>query len=230
MNATGQRTEKQRDYWDRTAAEFDSIYTRTKSKFARWLDRTFRTDMFERLDYTLLHSAPIEGRTFLDVGCGTGHYCLALARQGAQKVVGIDFAPNMIQRAVHLIAEAGMDKICEFRVQTIENIPDTERFDVLLGIGLLDYFHDPKNLLRRMHELARDKVILSFPRSNTWRAPVRKVRLALRGCDVYFYSEAEVRRLIEETGGRLVDLRVVGKLICTTSQPSRSISSEAPAR
>ncbi len=219
MHVTGQNSEKQRHYWDRTAEDFDSIYTKQKSKFARWLDHTFRADMFGRLDYTLLQSAPIQGRTFLDVGCGTGHYALAIAREGAQKVIGIDFAPNMIQRAEHLIAEAGMDHICEFRVQTIEDIPENEQFDIVIGIGLLDYFSRPSDLLRRIHQHARDKVILSFPRSNTWRAPVRKVRLSFRGCDVYFYNESDVRRLIEESGGQLIDFQIIGKLFCTTSQP-----------
>ncbi len=220
MHVTGQNAEKQRHYWDRTAEDFDSIYTKEKSKFARWLDRTFRADMSGRLDYTLLQSAPVQGKTFLDVGCGTGHYGLALAREGAQKVIGIDFASNMIQRAEHLVAEAGMDQICEFRVQTIEDIPETEQYDIVIGIGLLDYFSHPHDLLRRMHQHAREKVILSFPRSNTWRAPVRKVRLSLRGCDVYFYSDTDVRRLIEESGGQLIDLQVIGKLFCTTSQPA----------
>ena len=39
-----------------------------------------------------------------------------------------------------------------------------------------------------MRELSKDKAILAFPRFWTWRAPVRKVRLNARGCDVYFYT------------------------------------------
>lgn len=220
MDTTGQNIAKQRAYWNRVAKEFDAIYTGKKSKVSRWLDRTFRADMFERLDYTLLQAAPIQGRTFLDVGCGSGHYCLALAQKGAQRVIGIDFAPNMIQCAECLAAEAGMSQVCEFRVQTIEDIPESEVFDVVVGIGLLDYIPNPEDLLRCLHQHARDKVIVSFPRSNTWRAPVRKMRLMRRGCDVYFYRESKVRRLIEESGGRLIDFRVIGKLFCTTSQPT----------
>lgn len=219
MKTIGQNIIKQRDYWDRVSDDFDSIYTHKKSKFALWLDRIFRADMSERFDYTLLQATPISGKTILDVGCGSGHYSLALARKGAQKVVGVDFAPSMIQRAIQLTSDEGMSHICDFRVQTIEDIPETERFDIVIGIGLLDYFFRPEDLLRHMHRRARDKVILSFPRSNTWRAPIRKARLTLCGCDVYFYSASKVRRLIEESGGRLIDLQVVGKLFCTTSQP-----------
>jgi len=220
MDTIGQNVPKQRDYWNRVTEDFDSIYTQRKSRLGRWLDRTFRADMFERLAYTLRQAAPIQGWTFLDVGCGTGHYCLALAKENAQKVVGIDFAPNMIEKAVQFAMEAGKSHICEFRVQTIEDVPKTEVFDVVIGIGLLDYFSHPENLLQLMHQHAREKVVLSFPRSNTWRAPLRKLRLTLRGCDVYFYSESRVRRLIEENGGRLSDFRVIGKLFCTTSRPA----------
>jgi 2-polyprenyl-3-methyl-5-hydroxy-6-metoxy-1,4-benzoquinol methylase len=222
MNIVGQNVPKQRDYWNRVAEDFDSIYAQRKSRLGRWLDRTFRADMFERLDYTLLQADPIPGHTLLDVGCGTGRYCLAFARKGAQRVVGIDFAPSMIQRATELAAESDLSDICEFRVQTIEDMSETEVFDVVIGIGLLDYFSHPESLLQLMHRHARERVILSFPRSNTWRAPLRKVRLTLRGCDVHFYSESKVRQLIKENGGQLLDLRVVGKLFCTTSHPAGS--------
>lgn len=219
MNKAPQNIAQQRAYWDRVASDFDSIYTRRKSGLARWLDRVFRADMFERLEYTLQQAEPVAGRTFLDVGCGSGHYCLALAQRGARKVVGIDIAPNMIQKSIKLLDATGLSRVCEFRIQTLDQLSDSEVFDAVIGIGLLDYVPRPLEILRQMHRHAQDRVILSFPRSNTWRAPVRKVRLTLRGCPVYFYRESQVRQLIEEAGGRLVDLQVVGMLFCTSSCP-----------
>jgi 2-polyprenyl-3-methyl-5-hydroxy-6-metoxy-1,4-benzoquinol methylase len=222
MNITDQNIPAQRAYWDRVAADFDSIYTKDKSKLARWLDRVFRVDMFQRFEYTLRQSEPVAERTFLDVGCGSGHYCLALAQRGAQKILGIDIAPNMIQKSRELLDASGLSRVCEFHAQTVDQLSNTEVFDAVIGIGLLDYVPNPLELLRQMHCHARDRVILSFPRINTWRAPIRKLRLTMRGCSVYFYSRSEVYRLIKEAGGRIIDFQVVGKLFCTTSQPNRT--------
>ena len=71
-------------------------------------------------------------------------------------------------------------------------------FDVTLAIGLFDYVADCVPFLKKMQRLSRRKVVATFPRKWTWRAPVRKVRLALRGCPVYFFTRPQVERLMSD--------------------------------
>src|SRR5258708_1843868 len=52
--------------------------------------------------------AAIAGARILDVGCGGGLLCEALARAGA-RVTGIDLAPGMIEVARLHAAEQGLD-------------------------------------------------------------------------------------------------------------------------
>src|SRR6202035_1804211 len=52
--------------------------------------------------------AALSGARVLDVGCGGGLLCEALARAGAQ-VTGIDLAPGMIEVARLHAAEEGLD-------------------------------------------------------------------------------------------------------------------------
>jgi len=52
--------------------------------------------------------AKLAGARVLDVGCGGGLLCEALARAGAQ-VTGIDLAPGMIEVAQLHAAEQGLD-------------------------------------------------------------------------------------------------------------------------
>src|SRR5437762_2690196 len=87
----------QRNYWNREVNDFHSIYSHQKSKFATYLDRVFRKDMYERFVFTRENSWPIPYRSFLDVGCGSGVYSLEFARQGAAYVTGLDIAENMLQ-------------------------------------------------------------------------------------------------------------------------------------
>ena len=207
----------QRAFWNSEADAFQRIYTHRKSRFANTLDQIFRKDMYERYTFTIEHCEPVKDRKFLDVGCGNGMYSLELARRGAAKVVGIDIAEVMIDLCRKSSQEKNLDDRCTF-IQTdlLDYKPDTT-FDVSFGIGLFDYISDPLPVLKRMRKVSTDKAIMAFPRLWTWRAPVRKVRLARKGCDVYFYSKARIEELLREAGFSRQEIVKVGKLHCVVA-------------
>jgi 2-polyprenyl-3-methyl-5-hydroxy-6-metoxy-1,4-benzoquinol methylase len=206
---------KQKKYWDREVTELDSIYSHGKSKISNWVDATFRWDMYARFEYTMEHAQPIEGRSLLDVGCGTGRYALEFARRGAQ-VTGIDIAANMVQVCEARAREQGLAARCQFIVSDLLAF-ESSPFDVCIGIGLFDYIRDPLPVLCKMRAVTRDRVIVSLPRFWTWRAPVRRVRLALRGCPVFFYTKERIDRLIRQAGFQRYELEQVGQLYCVTA-------------
>jgi len=208
-------------HFDVTAREFDSIYTgKGRGRLARLLDRALRRDMFERFRLTIEACDAAAGTSVLDVGCGTGRFMIPLAERGAH-VVGIDPAPTMIDIARALVGERGLAERCEFVVSDLAGYQADRTFDVVLGIGLFDYLADARSALERMLSLARERVVLTFPRRWTYRAPVRKARLALRGCPVFFYDEADVRKLVSDASGTVEMLRVVGKLYFVIAAPAR---------
>ena len=208
----------QRRFWNSEADSFQRIYTHKKSRFSNALDKLFRKDMYERYAFTIEKCEPIANRTFLDVGCGNGLYSLELARRGASKVVGIDIADVMIELCKRSSAAENLDERCTF-IQTdlLAYDGSDSKFDVSFGIGLFDYIREPLPVLRRMRELTADKAIMSFPRLWTWRAPVRKVRLSIKGCDVVFYSAAKIKQLITAAGFSRHTLTKVGKLYCVVA-------------
>ncbi len=210
----------QRTFWNSEADAFQRIYTHRKSKFSNTLDQIFRKDMYERFQFTIANCEPIPGRTFLDVGCGNGLYDFELARRGARKIVGLDIAEVMIGLCKKAAADQNFDDRCTF-IQTdlLEWDNAGAKFDVSFGIGLFDYISDPLPVLRRMRELSTDKAIMAFPRLWTWRAPVRKVRLTIKGCDVYFYSAARINKLMKDAGFSRHTLTRVGKLYCVVGYP-----------
>ncbi len=207
----------QKEYWDKEVGELDSIYSHGKSKLSNWVDSTFRWDMYARYEYTMAHAEPIEGRSFLDVGCGTGRYALEFARRGARHVTGLDVAANMVRLCETRAREQGMAERCSFVAVDLLAFEPASRFDVCIGIGLFDYIREPLPVLRKMREVANDRVIVSLPRFWTWRAPVRRVRLALRGCPVFFYTKERTDRLVNEAGFRRYELEQVGQLYCVTA-------------
>jgi len=204
----------QREYWNNEADAFQRIYTHRKSKLSNMLDSVFRKDMYDRYVFTIKHCEPIQDRTFLDVGCGNGLYSLELARKGAAKVVGIDIAEVMIGLCKDAAQKENLDDRCFFEQSDLLAYEGKTKFDVSFGIGLFDYISEPLPVLTKMRELSTDKAILAFPRYWTWRAPIRKMRLNARGCDVYFYTKSRIKELMEQAGFKRHEVHKVGKLHC----------------
>ena len=209
----------QRDYWNNEADAFQRIYTHRKSKFSNMLDSVFRKDMYDRYLFTIKHCEPIRDRTFLDVGCGNGLYSLELARRGAKKVLGLDISEVMIGLCDEASKRENLEDRCEFIKSDLLNYESDEKFDVSFGIGLFDYIRDPVPVLTKMRERTTDKAILAFPRFWTWRAPIRKVRLNARGCDVFFYTKQGINELMEKAGFTRHEVYRVGKLHCVIAYP-----------
>lgn len=214
----------QRNYWNSEVNDFHSIYSHQKSKFARLLDRVFRKDMYDRYVFTMENSWPISYRNFLDVGCGSGVYSLEFARQGAASVTGLDIAEKMLDVCRKSAEREGLAERCKFiHTDLLEYHTDT-KFDVTIGIGLFDYISEPLPVLRKMRQVTEGKAILSFPRLWTWRAPVRKARLAVKDCPVFFYTKSTIRSLLKEAGFADYEITKVGKLHCVVAHSNKRIS------
>lgn len=212
-----QELSKQKSYWDNEVKDFDSIYSHGKGKLDNWIDATFRWDMYARFDYTMRNSEPIHGHSFLEVGCGTGRYALEFARRGARRVVGIDISDKMLAVCQERARQEHLDDRCEFvQSDLIQYQPDTQ-FDVCIGIGLFDYIREPLPVLTKMREVTQDRAIVSLPRFWTWRASVRKIRLALRHCDVFFYTKERIDALLKQAGFKRYTMQQVGQLYCVTA-------------
>jgi 2-polyprenyl-3-methyl-5-hydroxy-6-metoxy-1,4-benzoquinol methylase len=201
-NATQTVEEKVRDHFHDDAERFDAIYDQKKSVFARFVDNYWRGVVQKRLEINIEKLKPFEGKKILDVGCGSGRFCIAFAQNGAEKVVGVDFAKGMIEIADKLAIEAGVADQCEFRVGGFpEVIAEGEGpFDACTGNGFFDYIEDPVPIITRMRELTKGKLILSFPKAVEWRVPVRRVRFWLKGTPLFLYREAQVKDILARSG------------------------------
>ncbi len=189
-------------HFDADAERFDAIYEQTgKGRFAQFVDNRWRGVVQQRLDLALRELAPLDGRSVLDVGCGSGRYCHAFAERGAARVVGIDFAPAMIAIATRLATERGVADRSEFRVGAFPgDIGDDERFDASTAMGYFDYVEDAEAHIRAMREHTTQVMLMSFPKAREWRVPLRRVRFAINRCPLFLYREQQVRALLTRCG------------------------------
>jgi ubiquinone/menaquinone biosynthesis C-methylase UbiE len=207
--------DKVRSHFRATAGEFDAIYSGEKGAMGRWLDRLLRWDMYERFRRTVAECTPVGGASLprvLDVGCGSGRFSVAVAKAGVREVLGLDFAPSMLDIARQLAERQGVGDRCRFEAGDFMERKFAEPFDIALAIGLFDYVADCAPFLRKMRRVSRVKVVATFPRRWTWRAPLRKLRLALRGCPVFFFTRPQVERLMAEAGFQRFTIERIGKI------------------
>jgi 2-polyprenyl-3-methyl-5-hydroxy-6-metoxy-1,4-benzoquinol methylase len=188
-------------HFEHDASRFDAIYRESgKNWFSRFVDNRWRGVVQRRLELAVRELAPFDGKSILDVGCGSGRYCHAFAARGAARVLGIDFAPAMIDIAKRLAAEQGLGDRCEFRVGTFPGALGGERFDASTAMGYFDYVEKPEEHLRAMRAHTTGVMLMSFPKSREWRVPVRRTRFAIRRVPLFLYSERRVRELLSRAG------------------------------
>jgi SAM-dependent methyltransferase len=207
-------------FFDHYAADFDSIYGNDNRAFERIINRLFRRSMVVRYEKTLAGCQPIVGRTVIDIGCGPGHYSIALARAGAERVLGLDFAEGMLDLARNRAAEFGVVPRCSFALGDFLTHPIPERFDYAIVMGFMDYVRDPRPVISRVLAVVRGRAFFSFPKAGGFLAWQRRLRYRNR-CDLFLYREEQIHDLLSPTGASF-SIESIGRDFFVTLEPRSS--------
>lgn len=222
MPMSNSRTEEARqvaEYWDRIAPEFDTIYAGKKNPLARRLDAWLRKDMYQRFDWVMREAEALRPATVCDIGCGSGRFVNTLAKRGA-KVTGLDFAPEMLNLARQLVEREGVADQCRFVLSDVLDWKTLESFDLVIAIGFWDYVADPLSRLQVIRNLTGRTFLSAWPRAGTLRMAIRKVRLKVAGCPVYFWRMTEVESYLNQAGFQVESCEVLGQLYCVRARPA----------
>ncbi|MDX8404595.1 MAG: tRNA 5-methoxyuridine(34)/uridine 5-oxyacetic acid(34) synthase CmoB [Mariprofundus sp.] len=133
--------------------------------FGTHIDTEWRSDWkWNRLKDAI---APLDGRTVLDIGCGSGYHCWRMRAAGAQRVIGID--PTILflmqfRAAQHYIR----DQAVQFWPIGIDDLPaNMACFDTIFSMGILYHRRSPvdhllqlKDLLRKDGELVLETLVV----------------------------------------------------------------------
>lgn len=193
-------TDRTQGFFHEYANDFDAIYSNRTSAVNGLVNRVFRKSMKLRFIRSIEGCQPVEGKSVLDVGCGPGHYSITLARRGAARVEGLDFADGMIQLAARHAREAGVGDRCNFEVGDFMSYECPDKFDYVIVMGFMDYMPDARAIVAKVLSLARRRAFFSFPADGGVLAWQRKLRYRSR-CDLFMYTEPQLKALFSSFPG-----------------------------
>lgn len=215
-----QTAEHVQTFFHNIAGEFDAIYSGETSAFRRFLNKWLRKDIYQRYEMTIAECGDVHGKRVVDIGCGSGRYCHELSNRGAAQCIGIDFAQNMLDLAEQFATQRNVADKCKFVLGDYLDIKVEPACDIAIAMGYFDYIADPVPHLKKMRTDAREKVIAIFPVAGTLRAAIRKVRLTIRGCPVFYFTESQVRGFFEQSGWKTKSLTRIGQLWFVVAVPA----------
>ncbi|NIM20624.1 MAG: methyltransferase domain-containing protein [Candidatus Latescibacteria bacterium] len=198
------------DFFDSYASDFNAIYGNRNTLLNNLINKLFRKSMRVRYIRTIEGCEPIEGRSVIDIGCGPGHYGVALAKKGAARVCGIDFAESMIDLAKSRAVRSGVADRCSFFLGDFWDYPAEEKFDYAIVMGFMDYIEDPRELIERVLSLTSHKAFFSFPSASGFLAWQRRLRYRKR-CDLFMYDLGQLYDLFEGTGYQKIHLEKINR-------------------
>jgi 2-polyprenyl-3-methyl-5-hydroxy-6-metoxy-1,4-benzoquinol methylase len=200
LNNQKEHDSKVGTYFGKASVTFDTFYDHQRTALMQWVDRKFRSDIFERYRLTFEALKPLNDRSVLDIGCGSGPYVVEAARRGSIRVVGLDMAQNMLDLAQQRAKATNVADKCKFVLGTFPEDCPNETFDYAIVMGVMDYIADPLAFLSTLAQQVRLRAVLSFPSKHWFRTPLRKVRYWLKRCPVYFYDPPQIKSLMQNAG------------------------------
>lgn len=198
------------EFFDAYALGFDAIYGNRNTPLNRLANRFLRKSMRLRFEKTVEGCRPIEGLSILDIGCGGGHYAIYLARLGAARVVGIDFAEGMLELAREKARDFGVEERCEFILADFDTHTFERQFDYSIAMGFMDYAPDPRAVVNRALSLTRRRAFFSLPRRQGLLAWQRRLRYK-RKCDLFMYDRSQLERLFSEAPCHSADIERIAR-------------------
>ena len=187
-------------YFDKVPKEWDSLYSHeNKLKYA--INKWLRKGLFERYRLTFDNCGDLTDTKVLDIGCGTGRFSIECAKRGAKRVVGIDFAPSMVEFSKRIAEQMGVSEECEFIQGDFVTHKLNESFDIVLALGFFDYIKEPELVFEKIGQISPRRLLASFPRFTLFWGIQRHVRYYwIKKCPIYYYSEEQIEQLCKRAG------------------------------
>lgn len=100
-------------------------------------DEDLASAQLNKIDHILRKIDVRPGQRLLDIGCGWGALAMRAAQQFGARSVGITLSENQAQLARERVAQAGLDRQVEIRLQDYRDIDG--QFDRITSVGMFEH-------------------------------------------------------------------------------------------
>ena len=178
------------------------------SHYAEKIDEA-RIEEAEKSLTRLVGREAIEGKTFLDIGCGSGLFSLAAVRLGARKLLAVDLDPKSVETTRKTLSRYAVGKNWDVQNISVFNL-DPEKlgvFDVVYSWGVLHHTGAMYQAITKASTMVGPNGMISLalyaktPFCGLWRIEKR----------IYSRSPKWVQKMIEAVYLTLVRLRLALK-------------------
>ena len=178
------------------------------SKLYAFRYRRMGPDDMQREMLRQLEGLGLEGRSLLDIGCGVGVLHQALLERGAERALGVDLAPKMLEHAHDRARTLDLDDRVEYRLgDFVEMEAELDPADLTLLDKVVCCYPDAEGMLRAAARHTRVALALVYPRrhwlgrlsNRVWNFGYRVFGSEFRS---YVHDPAAVHRWLESVGMR----------------------------
>lgn len=134
------------------------------ASFSRRLDEEKIERAMKSLQ-SLFGEDTLRGRSFLDIGCGSGLFSIAAARLGANKILGLDVDPVSVSTSQENVAhwlknEASVLSFRQLSVLDSNAMNALGKYDIVYSWGVLHHTGDMAQALKNATQLVSDGGLL----------------------------------------------------------------------
>lgn len=106
----------------------------------------------------------VENNSVLDLGCGTG-ILIPYVIENKGKYIGLDNSESMLKTVNKKFSKLIENGNVSLHLKDIREFTPSEKFDIIIGLGFIEYFDDPETVVEQLYELLPKggQLILSFP-------------------------------------------------------------------
>jgi 2-polyprenyl-6-hydroxyphenyl methylase/3-demethylubiquinone-9 3-methyltransferase len=111
----------------------------------------------------------LDGKRFLDYGCGAGLFAVKAAQAGAARVLGVDAEAAALSTAQYFAQSEGVANLCHFmESESFPTFPLETEFDVILIKDVLEHVENDEGLLSAAARLLAPAGRLVVSTQNAW--------------------------------------------------------------
>jgi 2-polyprenyl-3-methyl-5-hydroxy-6-metoxy-1,4-benzoquinol methylase len=164
------------EYFEREAGDFNAHFaekdTSMKDPLRRFVYKNFLKGHGHKRTQLLISmlDQPLEGSHILDLGCGSGHNLLELAKNGAT-VTGVDYSEAMLRFANETLLHNGFTSEQFMLIKdNVLTYKPSKKVDAITCSGVTEYlsWEDLERLIKNISQIAPKNTVITLPASGTF--------------------------------------------------------------